>query len=330
MWYIHKLIGKLTPIVFYCGDPLDHFVFAPVNQYLSNVVYVTDKAHVRLFLQKQGIICKNMPVFPKAVIMARHATHKFPVQEIVKIGMRHGAYHFKRMTSAENYNSFDLYLMTSIKDVEAGNKVGITSAKAVGFPKLDTLFTEQSLSSKTIQPIHSKPIVMFTATYTASKMSAIDIWLDRLYEIQDKYIIHVSLHPWIRNAYKNKLHNQKGIVLIDAVDTLTYLKSADVVIGDTSSILAEACALDKPMITFRLPSAKRSLTEIEEILSKISYQVNSFDELKEKIEYAINNKDELHNNRREANRIFFDELDGKASLRASQEIINLLKSRSIN
>ncbi len=329
-WNFLKSINKLKKVVFYCGDPLDYFVFHPVEIYLENILYVTDKPEVKNFLFERGIPFASMPVFPIAVIMARHSTHKFPVKSIIKIGLRHGAYHFKRMTSAANYNQFDLYLMTSVADVEAGSKLGITCAKAVGFPKLDAAFNDAydqyylvNLRNR-LSFVKSRPTILFTATYDTSGMSGIEIWFKQLSELRAKYNIMVTLHPWVDIKYKKTIESTLNVYLIKEYNAIPYIVLADIVVGDNSSILAECCALNKPMITFSTGIANRTLDEIEILLSSISYRIHSFNELQKQIEHALANPDELKPQRDAANMLMFDSLDGKAGQRAAQQIKQLL------
>jgi len=329
-WHILKLANKLSGTVFYCGEPLDHYIFEPVNKHLDKVTYVTDNPEVKSFLQQQGIPYQTMPVFPKAVIMARHSTYKFPCHSIIKIGLRHGAYHFKRMTSATNYNQFDLYLMTSIADVKAGEKLGIDCAKAIGFPKLDpalngTYNQEYLTKLKSSLPINEeKPTLLFTSTYDTSGMSGITEWYDKLSMFTEKYNVLVTLHPWVSPRYKTIIENTQNVHLINANNVVPYIMLADAVIGDNSSILAEACALDKPMVTFTTAKAKRTLDEIESLLTNISLRITSSKELEQSIQQALSNPLELRNQRKDANILMFDNLDGNAGKRAAQQIIKLL------
>lgn len=335
IWNFYKYFNKLKPVVFYCGDPLDYYIFEPVHKYLEHIEYVTDKAEVEEWLIEHGIIPLSLPVFPKVVIMSRHSTYKFPCKSITKIGMRHGAYHFKKMTSAENYNQFNLYLMTSEADVEAGKEIGVTCAIAVGFPKLDAalrgMYDEYyQISMKQRMDLHpQKKIILFTSTYTASGMSALKTWYNQLSALKDKYNVLVTLHPWIDEEFKQSLENTPGIILIKDYNAIPYIVISDVIVGDTSSILAECCALDKPMITFSKIKAKRSLDEIEQILNKISYRVTSFLELEDMIEHALSNPAELKQKRAEASALMFDSLDGKAGQRAAHKIKQLLIASDI-
>jgi len=55
--------------------------------------------------------------------------------------------------------------------------------------------------------------------------------------------------------YVRTLRRMKGIHFVEDPDILPYLILADCLIGDTSSIIAEFCALDKPIVTFSVPAA---------------------------------------------------------------------------
>jgi CDP-glycerol glycerophosphotransferase (TagB/SpsB family) len=331
VWHVSKIFRRLKPVVFYCGDPIDYYVFEPVNLYLNHVAYVTDKPKVRAFLKSRGILSLVFPVFPETVIMARHSTYKFPCNSILKIGMRHGAYHFKKMTSADNYNKFDLFLMTSQSDVQAGKQVGILTALAVGFPKLDPIFQEKWNESKLAELYQSlnlekaKPTILFSATYNKSGMSAIHLWSSKLLKLTSKYNVLVTLHPWIKYAYKEQIQSTPGVHLIRDYYTLPYIMLSDVVVGDTSSFIAECCALDKPIITFRTSQAKRTLSEIDNIIDSISYRITSFNELQEKLIYVLGHRNELAAQRAEANIIFFDVIDGHAGERAANAILQLIQ-----
>ena len=330
VWHLLKVMRKLKPVVFYCGDPMDHYIFQPVMQYLGNIPYVTDKSDVRTFLKQQGIAYESLPAFPMVVVMARHSIHKFPCHSIIKIGMRHGAYHFKRMTSPESYNQFDRYLMTSKTDVQKGKEHGVTTACAIGFPKLDPVFrgdiSEQILQETGIKARLNpqKPTVLFSSTYNASGMSAVHIWCNKLHLLTSEWNVLVTLHSWINSSYKSVIKKTPGVYFINEYNILPFLMLADVVVGDTSSFLAECCALDKPIITFTTNKARRSLGEIDEIIDAISYRIRSFGELPEMLTRALNNKSELKAARTWANRIFFDDLDGRAGERAADEIRRFL------
>jgi CDP-glycerol glycerophosphotransferase (TagB/SpsB family) len=104
---------------------------------------------------------------------------------------------------------------------------------------------------------------------------------------------------------------------------------SDILFGDTSSIIAEFCALDKPIITFRVPEAGRSIPEIREMIKSISIQIDNFDEVYDAIKRCLENPNEKSAQREAANKIMFGNLDGKAGKRAAREIEKLLKEKNL-
>lgn len=321
---------KVNPlVVFFCAEPMDYFLFQPIQKHLPPIPVVALRK-TRQFLEKKGVRAGRMPSFPKAVIMFRHAHHRFPDERILKIGLRHGPYHFKAFTHSRAYNAFKVFMMTSKSDVEKARQAGITTGQAVGFPKLDPLF-DGSITPEKIQQIRkeigflkSKPILLFTTTYQRSGMSVFNLWSGRLGELTGDYQILVSIHPWMRKRYAETISKQKDIYFIEDFDLLPFLAIADVLISDVSSIIAEFCALDKPIITFRVEQGRRMLPEIVKIIAEISVQVADFNELKTVLPNVLLHPDEKSPQRRRANRIFFDKLDGQAGLRAALLIRQLL------
>ena len=104
-------------------------------------------------------------------------------------------------------------------------------------------------------------------------------------------------------------------------EVLPYLMLADVMIGDTSSIIAEFTALDKPVITFRILAEKRLSNEIVQMLDEVTFRVDSFEEMQATLKQIFTNKQDIHKVKRAYyNEIMFGKLDGKASLRIRDEI----------
>ena len=124
-----------------------------------------------------------------------------------------------------------------------------------------------------------------------------------------------------KNIRINLVNNRE---FIRDINPLPYLAIADLMIADYSSIMGEFCALNKPIITLKIKPGKRAIRDIFELIRKISVQVNSLDELPEAIEHALDNPDELKSAREEAREMMFDSLDGKAGIRAAEQIIRYL------
>jgi hypothetical protein len=330
LWHVMRRLTKQPDLVFYCAEMIDHHCFEPVRKHLPDVTYATSNPHVKRELARLGITAKRLPVFPKAVIMCRHATHRFPCPGITKIGLRHGAYHFKRLTGADNYNKFDLFLFTSEADLKAAEAIGVKTGKAVGFPRLDPAFdgsiTKEDLSRlrKELKLDPARPVLLFTATWEKSGMSAIHLWHDRLSEFTSRYNILVTAHPWTGRKYLEKIEATPEVRLLREADLTPHLMLADTVIGDTSSLLGDCSALGRPIVTFKTGKAPRSLEEIGRLLDLVSLRVTSFAQVPAAVERLLENPQLLEKGRREANRTMFDALDGKAGQRAAAEILKIL------
>lgn len=325
-WHVYKLFKKNPGIVVFCADPVDYIVLEPVLKHLPQLEVVVKNRKTARYLKKREIKFKRMPCFPRAVLMCRHATHKFPEEKIIKIGFRHGAFHFKEFANARYYNAFDVYFMTSQKEVEEAKAKGIRSARSIGFPKLDPIFNG-TINAARIEAARqkanidrAKKTIVFTATWDKSGMSAIHKWIGHIVDFASNYNVLVTVHPWMSRRYVQQLKNTKGIFFIDDPDILPYLILADVLIGDTSSIIAEFCALDKPIVTFKVDETKRTVPGIARLLEDISIQLESVDQLKNAIEHCLNNPDVKSEARQKANRMMFDQLDGQAGRRAAEVI----------
>lgn len=330
IWHILRFLKRPQPIIVYCPELIDYYSISPVLKHLGDTLIVTMNPAVMALLKQKPIPYTGLPAYPKAVIMCRHATHKFPCHSIIKIGMRHGPYHFKRMTRAGNYNQFDLYLFSSQADLSAAEAIGVHCGKAIGFPRLDPAF-DGSIGQSELDDLKdklmldaNKAVLLFSATWDKSGMSAVQTWCNRLGNLTPHYNVLVTLHPWTQKNIVDRIAYTPGVHLIREANLLPYIALADVCVGDTSSLLAEFCALGKPIITFKTDKAKRSLDEIDELISMMSIRISSFNELENAIRRLISNPELLKEQQMTANHIMFDHLDGKAAERAAAEIIKLI------
>lgn len=329
-WEILNLINKRRNTYFYAEELLDYIVFKPVQKYLKNIPVIVKNSEIKNQFKSVSCAESSFFKFPKALIMCRHVCHKFPEKKILKFGFRHGAYHFKKLTDASNYNAFTKYFVTSQSEVDLARKSGIHSTVSIGYPKLDPAFNGE-IDNQQLMQLHqsllfssTKKTLLFTTTWDKSGMSAIDTWINSLDQLSEIYNIMVTVHPWTSQRYKHQLLANKKIHFINHPDVLPFLMLSDCVIGDTSSILAEACALNKSILTIKTGQTKRSLSEIDELIKSISFQINPKDNLLKNINYAVQNPLELQGQRKSANKIMFDNLDGKAGERAAGIILEYL------
>ena len=169
-----------------------------------------------------------------------------------------------------------------------------------------------------------KKTLLFSATWDGSGMSAIDRWHDRLDAISEKYNIIVTVHAWTSEAYVKSLEQNPNVHFIRDYDILRYVKLADVCISDTTSLIAEFCILDKPVITFRVQKTARTTDDVMKMIEAVSERIDAFEELAPAVEKALANPDERMAQRTKVVRTMVNPLDGKAGLRAAQEMSKLI------
>ena len=324
--------SKDKPIIdFYCDNITDFVCFKKILPHYPNIRVVAKNKQLQAELRNYNISSTIYPSYPDGVIMCRHSAWRYPLKQITKIGMRHGPYHFKDFIKAKNYNDFDLYLFTSPTEASQAKELGINNGVGIGFPKLDdafdgTITREQLLKLKEELKLNfQKATIIFSATWSKSNYSAILKWYDKLDKISNQYNILVTVHEWTPSSIKESLKNNKEINYIEDKNILPYLMIADLMVGDVSSIIAEFTALDKPVITFKIPVGGRISDEIVEMLDEITYRVDSFTEMQTTINKILTSTEDIHQEKRKFyNERMFGELDGKAHLRAKEVIDSCL------
>lgn len=329
VWHIKHRLGKTEDVVLYCANILDYQIFAPVQKYLKPLPVVAKNRKAQQELANIGVTATQLPCFPKGVIMCRQAAYRFPATSIKKIGMRHGAYHFKPFANADSYNLLDRFFMTSSTEVKQAEDAGILCGVAVGYPKLDPAF-DGSIDASALTTIRqklkldaNKKTLLFTATWDNSGLSAVSQWAHKLAPLVQRYNVLVTVHPWTDSRHINNICHTPGVHYLGSRDILPHIMIADVCIGDASSILAECCALDKPMITFKMPEGKRTVPHVHKMIREFSLQIEHVHELGGAIKQCLAAPNAKQAQRAEANRIMFDQLDGLAGRRAANEIITL-------
>lgn len=335
IWNLLNVIKRRTEVVFYCANELDLEIFKNVQRHLKPIPIVAKNRSLQKKLLEKGIKARVMPVFPKGVIMCRQACYLFPESKIITIGINHGAYHFKPFANVKGHNMFNQFHFTSSKEVEEAREIGITSGVGLGFPKMDDAFNG-TYSVEVLDDLKSelnldenKKTVLFSSTWDGSQMSAVHHWYDKLSSYTEKYNVLVTLHIWTSEKYKNVIKNTKGVHYVETQDITPYIMISDICVGDTSSILSEMCALHKPIVTFKVPVVKKTVPEVREIISSISFQIETVEELDEMLEYAHANSELKKREREIANKRMFETLDGRAGERVANKIMELLPELSM-
>ncbi len=330
-WQICRLFNRLDGVVFYLDSEHDYAVIEYMLPYIKGdyKICVRNRKVARALWNVSFIQADAWPCCPSVLIMTRHAFHRFPIQAITKIGMRHGPYHFKKMISSKKYNAFDLYLFTSEKEVSIAAKTGVKSGLAGGYPRLDAF-----RDPRVIDLMHKlqrqegmkadKQTILFTATWDQSGVSAIDKWIDHLAEQKEKYNVVVSLHPIMSQHYVDKARSVDGIYIAESHQLPAYMLLADVMVSDTSSVIAEFCALNKPIITFRVNPGPRLSEEIQLMIKDISLQIDGMDELCPALQKYLLQPDLKQKRRTFWNEVIFDDVHAVQGKRAADCINNFI------
>ena len=153
---------------------------------------------------------------------------------------------------------FDLYLtsgpVVTDRFNEMKKKYGYFEVVETGWPKMDAILGFDSTDIRSHSNIpEDKRVVLYAPTHSKQMQSAEallpalsrimakdEIWLFKPHEFMDQNLMHdVSLL------------DPKRFRLIRAHDITPWLHLADVMVSDTSSVVYEFMALNKPVITYR-------------------------------------------------------------------------------
>ncbi len=119
----------------------------------------------------------------------------------------------------------------------------------------------------------AKKIILYAPTFSNKMQSASDMigklnnliaddefWILKFHELMDKEVI-------------SHFKKQKNVLIIDSYDITPFLHLADIMISDTSSVVYEFMALNKPVITINTLSRKDkgfNVLKIEDVREKIA------------------------------------------------------------
>ena len=333
-WHLLRVFKQLNGMVFYVESEHDYYVIENILPHISYpYIIVANSQSTANKLKLQGLQVKVWPVFPKIIFMTRHAFHRFPIKAVKKIGIKHGTYHFKKMIHPKKYNAFDLYIFTTESEAKMVAEKGVKCGIVGGQPKLDTLFSQDTLkNSRKIkqQPGFdaNKKTLLFTTTWDKSGLSAIDKWIDKLSELTAMYNILVSMHPMMSKDYIDKVKSIPGISIADSDNLPAYMVAADFLIGDTSSVMGEFCALNKPIITFVVKQSGRLTPEIKEMIKDISVQIANIDELGQAVEKYIRQPDLKQTQRQKWSEVFYGDTERPHGNRVAEIVDSFIKKHS--
>lgn len=154
---------------------------------------------------------------------------------------------------------FDLYCthgpLTTEPFEKLAHRHGHFAVRETGWPKMDLLFSQQTGADwKHGFAEPGKPLVLYAPTFSPSLTSASVLAgeIERLANTGPWNWL-VKFHPKMDRTWVQRFSDLQGASLRVATssDITGMLHAADVLLSDTSSVVAEFLLLDKPAVTFR-------------------------------------------------------------------------------
>ncbi len=174
----------------------------------------------------------------------------------IKVELFHGFHARKRSNERGHFrirNFFDLYCTqgpdTTGPFQELAAKLGFFEVKETGWPKMDPLFAADPLPAVEKQ----RPLILLTSTFTP-RLSAAPVLYETIRKLSQnpKWEWRVNFHPKMNaaevKAYQALQNDHFKFIVTD--DIIPLLKTADLMVSDTSSVISEFILLHKPVVTF--------------------------------------------------------------------------------
>ena len=191
---------------------------------------------------------------------------------------------------------FDLYIThgpsTTLRFEEMARERGYFEVAECGWSKLDPLFDGSVRKNES-----DVPVVYFASTFSP-RLTAAPRLVDtvRALSEQHDWKWRVHFHPKMPKEVADlyRAIQSENLQFVEGHDTLQLLMDADVMLCDTSSIIAEFILLQKPVVTFRNNSPKPYMIDVrkaEQVGPALERALTRPADIMKKIEAAI---DENH------------------------------------
>ena len=197
---------------------------------------------------------------PRAVFCAANwVPHFFPG---AKVQVFHGFNVAKRSDDRGHFRIrglFDLYCTqgpaTTAPFQALAARHGHFAVAETGWCKLDPLFRAAGVDTAALRDGHGgRPVVLYASTFTPALSSAATLYeeIARLVARGDRYWL-LSLHPKCPPGLVARYRALAGANarLVEPEELVAAEAAADLLVCDTSSVIAECVVLGKPVVTFR-------------------------------------------------------------------------------
>lgn len=204
-----------------------------------------------------------------------------------------------RLDHFEIRGCFDLYCTqgpeTTIPFKHLASKYKYFDVVETGWPALDPLF-DPDIHNPYLS-VDDRPTILMCSTFSRN-LTCAPLLFDKIKDLSKKgnWRWLVQFHPKmpsdIVNNYKS-LQNE-NLKFIETDNVLPLLKSADVMLCDTSSILIMFMILKKPVVTFRNKSPGPKLMDVTEVEKVESMLINALNMSSEQREWINDYANSMH------------------------------------
>lgn len=193
----------------------------------------------------------------------------------LKAQLFHGFSVDKRSESAGHYRIrglFDLYCTqgpaTTQRFDQLAREHGHFRVTETGWPKLDPLFAAHDAHAEALRArARGRPLVAFGSTFTPRLAAAPHVY-DEIARLVARGEWHwlLTLHPKSDPALVARYRALAGehATFVETEQLVALLRAADVLVGDTSSIVSEFVVQRRPVVTFRHRAPRAHMLDIAE------------------------------------------------------------------